>query len=596
MPDNSLLTPPYLDPSDANMQAYMDANRKQMLAQMLMQNMQQSTQTPSDWNSMKVVPRRGLLQNLAPLASALMARKAMDNSQSAQSQYFKKMYGGDQQQPTGPGAGIIDPGAPPEQQQAAQAVTDMPAARPGLLPPAQNPLLPAGASRGTAQAALGMLGPQEYAKGVMLPNLMGSPEWQTTLRAYGGNVAAAQAAMQAEAVKKGTLELRSGGEARIPDMSAPGGYRTIRTPNLSPDMDYTRGANGDITEAHNIPGAVPALEAQKGGVTAAEEQNKPRMIPMGGGVERLGYPQDVGAGLPPALRGTMPPAVGASPGLTAPGPGQQASPQPAPSMPQAPAPRSYFPQPQAAAPPQAQGLQLPQKDDSGVIHNNLWPNIPKMQVPQTPGQTSNAYQQEIVKSAAAKHQELVNEYGKQSAAGVQQLEYLTEAEKALPKAETGPMSEWLTHNRGILVQQFPSLAGALGGDKVTPTLELNKQLTNAALQGARSTFGTRMTQNEVKLQTEEMSPSTAMTHDALVSLIHQAKMKAAYAIQQDKDYGEYHAQNGDPNRFESQYNVRRPITRFAAQYDTQPAALDRLRKNPHMLPDFKTKFGWDPTQ
>lgn len=579
MPDNSLLTPPYLDPSDANMQAYMDANRKQMLAQMLMQNMQQSTQTPSDWDSMKVVPHRGLLQNLAPLANALMARKAMDSSQSAQSQYFKKMYGGDQQQPTGPGAGIIDPNAPPDQQAAAQGVTDMPPARPGLLPQSpQNPMLPAGASRGTAQAALGMMGPQEYAKGVMLPQLMGSPEWQTALRANGGNAQAAMAQLRAEGVKKGTLELRSGGEARIPDQTQPGGYRTIRTPNLSPDMDYTRGPDGGITEAHNIPGAVPALGAQKAEVTAAEEMNKPRMIPMGGGVERLGYPQDVGAGLPPALRGQPGQAPGAPP--------------------QAQAPRSYFPAPQQPAPPQAapQGPQLPQKDESGLIHNNLWPSIPKMQIPQTPGQSSNAYQQEIVKSAAAKHQELVNEYGKQSAAGVQQLEYLTEAEKALPKAETGPMSEWLTHNRGILVQQFPSLAGALGGDKVTPTLELNKQLTNAALQGARSTFGTRMTQNEVKLQTEEMSPSTAMTHDALVSLIHQAKMKAAYAIQQDKDYGEYHAQNGDPNRFESQYNVRRPITRFAAQYDTQPAALDRLRKNPHMLADFKAKFGWDPTQ
>lgn len=586
--------PPYLDPSAYP--DYLDMQRKQMLAQMLMQNTQQSNQTPSDWNSMKVVPRRGGLQTLSTLASALLAGKAMRGSQDAQSQYFQKLYGGDQQ-PTGPGTGIISPDAPPRAQDAAQAVTDMPA-RPGLLPQQpQNPLLPPGASRGAAQAALGIMGPEAYGKAVVGPNLMGSPEWQTALRANGGNVQAAMAQLRAEGVKKGTLELRSGGEARIPDQTQPGGYRTIRTPNLSPDMDYTRGPDGGITEAHNIPGAVPALEAQKGGVTAAEEMNKLRMIPMGGGAERLGYPQDVGAGLPPALRGTMPPQ--SAPGGAPPGAGGAQGPAAQPA--QAASPPRYFPQPQAAAPPQAppqapQGPQLPQKDATGVMSNNLWPGIPKMQVPQTPGQTSNAYQQEIVKSAAAKHQELVNEYGKQSAAGVQQLEYLTEAEKALPKAETGPMSEWLTHNRGILVQQFPSLAGALGGDKVTPTLELNKQLTNAALQGARSTFGTRMTQNEVKLQTEEMSPSTAMTHDALVSLIHQAKMKAAYAIQQDKDYGEYHAQNGDPNRFESQYNVRRPITRFAAQYDTHPAALDRLRKNPMLLPDFKAKFGWDPTQ
>lgn len=585
MPDNSLLTPPYLDPSDANMQAYMDANRKQMLAQMLMQNMQQSTQTPSDWDSMKVVPHRGLLQNLAPLANALMARKAMDTSQTAQSQYFKKMYGGDQQptgqQPTGPGAGIIDPNAPPDQQAAAQGVTDMPPARPGLLPQSPpNPMLPAGASRGTAQAALGMLGPQEYAKGVMLPQLMGSPEWQTALRANGGNAQAAMAQLRAEGVKKGTLELRSGGEARIPDQTQPGGYRTIRTPNLSPDMDYTRGPDGGITEAHNIPGAVPALGAQKAEVTAAEEMNKPRMIPMGGGVERLGYPQDVGAGLPPALRGQ---------------PQGQASGAPQ----QAPAPRSYFPQPQAAAPPQAapQGPQLPQKDESGLIHNNLWPSIPKMQIPHTPGQTSNAYQEEIVKSAAKKHQELVDNYGTASATAVQSNGFYAQALKHLPDAEVGPMTDYLTKNRALLVELLPqSLKGSVpGSGTVAPTYELNKALTQAGLQGAKENFG-RLTEKEVMLQKEEMSPSARTTHDAIANLIHQQQIRNGYLIQRDKDYGEYHAQNGDPNRFESQYNVRRPITRFAAQYDTQPAALDRLRKNPHMLPDFKAKFGWDPTQ
>lgn len=241
---------------------------------------------------------------------------------------------------------------------------------------------------------------------------------------------------------------------------------------------------------------------------------------------------------------------------------------------------------------------MPQKAADGTtFDHNLWPAIPKMQIPTTPGQTSNAYQQAIVTSAAAKHQQLVDEYGKQSAAGVQQLEYLTAAEKALPKAEVGPMSEWLTEHRGKLIEMAPSLAPLLGGTgTVSPTLELNKQLTNAALQGARSTFGSRMTQNEVKLQTEEMSPSVGMTRDALTSLIHQAKMKAAYAVQQDRDYSEFHAANGDPNRFESQYNVRRPITRFAAQYDTPQAALERLKQQPHALPDFKAKYGWDPTQ
>jgi hypothetical protein len=366
------------------------------------------------------------------------------------------------------------------------------------------------------------------------------------------------------------------------DLVLPNG-QTIRNPVLGAGETLTRDAQGNPAGVSLIPGAADAAGAMKSATTAAEIANTPRMIPMGGGAEALRYPGDVpGLGAPPALRS---PQMPQAPRITS-----------APTSATA-APTSGQRRPSQAAqdsPPAA--IALPQKDASGILSNNLWPEIPKMVVPSSPGQTSNDFQRAVTTSAAKKHQELVDKFGEQSAAGVQQLEYLTEAERSLPKAEVGPMSEWLTHNRGVLVQQFPSLASALGGEKVTPTLELNKQLTNAALQGARTTFGSRMTQNEVKLQTEEMSPSVGMTRDALASLIHQAKMKAAYGIQQDKDYSDYHAQNGDPNRFESQYNVRRPITRFSAQYDTPPQALERLKQNPSLLPDFKARYGWDPTK
>jgi hypothetical protein len=416
-------------------------------------------------------------------------------------------------------------------------------------------------------------GPQELVK-----RLMGTPEYQTALSANNGNAQAAMAQLRAEANVKGTLHLRQGEDAQLPN------GQTIRNPVLGPGEMLTRDAQGNPASVALIPGAADAAGTLKAVQTASDVANTPRMVPQGGGSERLMYPGDPnGPGLPPALRTGQP-----DPSVGQPGQPPQRNSAPAPIAPQtSPALTSSRPSLSAT---------LPQKDSSGILSNNLWSDIPKMQIPSTPGQTTNAYQQKIIDSSAAKHQELVNKFGDQSAAGVQQLEYLTAAVKSLPSAEVGPMSEWLTHNRGVLVQQFPQLAGALGGDKVTPTLELNKQLTNAALQGARSTFGSRMTQNEVNLQKDEMSPNPGMTRDALASLINQAKMKAAYGIQQDKDYSDYHASNGDPNRFESQYNVKRPITRFASQYATPPAALDRLKQQPGTLPDFKARYGWDPTQ
>jgi len=51
-----------------------------MLAQALMQNAQQSTQTPAEWNSMRVVPKRSALSNVATLVSGLMAGKAQNAS------------------------------------------------------------------------------------------------------------------------------------------------------------------------------------------------------------------------------------------------------------------------------------------------------------------------------------------------------------------------------------------------------------------------------------------------------------------------------------------------------------------------------------
>jgi hypothetical protein len=168
--------------------------------------------------------------------------------------------------------------------------------------------------------------------------------------------------------------------------------------------------------------------------------------------------------------------------------------------------------------------------------------------------------------------------------------------KYLATAETGPSSNWLTEHRANLKEWGVPDALIPGSGTVTDTQELNKNLKQSALQGARSIFGSRMTQMEVKLQHDELSPSTSMTKDAIASLVQQDNIKANYAKQRANDYGQYVQAGGDPMQFERYYASKRPLTRFASQYTTPPAAVDRVKQNPTLLPDFKQKYGWDPTQ
>jgi hypothetical protein len=115
MPD---LPSPYLAAllgnSDPNTSSdYFNAQRQQMLAQMLMQNTQQSNQTPNDWNQMRLVPRRSPLQGLSTLASGLLAGKAMKGSQAAQQKYFQDLSTPQQPQDGSQVSAQMPPGLPP---------------------------------------------------------------------------------------------------------------------------------------------------------------------------------------------------------------------------------------------------------------------------------------------------------------------------------------------------------------------------------------------------------------------------------------------------------------------------------------------------
>jgi len=211
MADSSGLTPPMLDPSQYP--SYLDAQRKQQVAQLLMSAFQNASNSPNPStgisnNPYAVTPRRSLVQNIAPLVTALMAGRAAKNATTAQQQYYQGLYGGSPSSSaappasTGPGAGIVSPDAPDDAQGNAAAVSALPAGAgiagakaggllvpqsapsPSQAPPPRNPMIPPGMTPASAQAMLSMMGPETYAKTFLAPQYQ-TPEIVTQLRSAG---------------------------------------------------------------------------------------------------------------------------------------------------------------------------------------------------------------------------------------------------------------------------------------------------------------------------------------------------------------------------------------------------------------------------
>lgn len=312
MPDQSGISPPYLDPSQYP--DYMDMQRKQMLASMLMQNAQQSNQTPANWDSMKVVPRRSALSSVSTLLGSYLAGKAMKSSQQAQQKYFQGLYGGGQ--PTAQTPGQAVPSSP--------GAMDT-SAGPGLLPPVQpqNPMIPPGMSPRNAQQMMGMMGPENYAKELLAPNYKPA-DIRAQIRAAGIDPDSREGKLMAlTSLNKGmTTDVRPGGtlvQGTKPVYTAPqGGVQT------------TYDANGQPRQS-TIPGAPEAAQASAAATTAGTESQKPIQIGTdANGQAIFRYPTPPAA-VPAATNpgaSAAPPSPGAPPG--------------APTSTAAP-PRNYFP-------------------------------------------------------------------------------------------------------------------------------------------------------------------------------------------------------------------------------------------------------------
>lgn len=541
MPDQGLQFP-YLNPTPDNVSGFLDLQRKQQLASMLMGAAQQNASTPPEWNSMRVVPKRSPLSNVASLATALMAGKTMHDLPKAQADYYQGLMGG-----SAPAQSAQAPPVAAPQGASQGAPNAPPPAASGLAqPPAQpqsNPMLLTGEPR-TSQMLFQMMGQQEYAKALAGKYAPTDMEKMLTAAHIDPASAEGQQALRANIAKSNyiaPLEEREGSVERDP--------RTNAVIGVNPKTD-TGGVNlydsqGRYSGQSLAPGAAEAIRGSEQAAALGKTQGQFNILPNAGGGSTV---------IPPG--GAIP--GGAPQGAQAPRVAPPAGARPAPTP-------------------------LP----------GAWGSMPRLPVSPSLG-APDAFTEGRLKAAGSKDAELSSQYGKEADLADQKLQYNVESLKALPAAETGPLSEWMTENRAKLLELGVPESVVPGSGQVTPTMELNKNLKQSALQGARAIFGSRMTQMEVRLQHEELSPSTSMTRDAIQSLMQQDTIKQQYAKQRSQDYGKYVQNGGDPLRFESWYSKTFPLTTFAAKAVTPAEAVARVQKNPALVPDFKAKYGWDP--
>ena len=311
MPDSGLQAP-YLDPSQYP--DYLDAQRKSQVASLLLNSLQQGSPTPAGWDSMKVVPKRGFLQNVAPLVTALMAGKANQSAQEAQRNYFQGLYGGNTsgapQQTSSQPLSLAPPAADPNEQSVQPLIQRNPGQSfqqtlQGAQPsgqrqaPTRNPMLLTGDPR-TSQMLLGLMGQSEYGKA--LAGQYAPTEMEKMLRAAGidPNSPQGQAALQ-QAVGKANyiapIEQRPGAIERNPLTNAVIGQNPAAPQGAVNFYD----PQGNLTGQGMVPGATSAIAQSAGASTGGKEANTPHYEPdpFHPGQFIVSYPPT-----PPALAGT----------------------------------------------------------------------------------------------------------------------------------------------------------------------------------------------------------------------------------------------------------------------------------------------------
>ncbi|MDE2470127.1 MAG: hypothetical protein KGL35_15620, partial [Bradyrhizobium sp.] len=289
-----------------------------------------------------------------------------------------------------------------------------------------------------------------------------------------------------------------------------------------------------------------AAALSKGALEAAQEANKVMMVTDGSGRTVPVWSGSV-AGAPPAMGGS-------------------------PSMPQrAPGPSQAVPQQSAPVTPVKSPVKPEQSTDP-------WANVPQFTMPGGIGQ--DTYHKGLAEGAAKQMGDLATKYGTQADLANQQIAMNNDALEKLSQATTGPQAMGITEIQNFLQNRAGwdpkgSAMTALNNFMHSPgdpaaTQELNKELINSALAGAKKIYGPRITQNEVQLQIKQASPNVDQTTGAIRYLLNLGNQQAQYQINQADALSKYRAAGGDPYAFEGWYAKNFPMTQSVGQAAMQP--------------------------
>lgn len=211
-----------------------------------------------------------------------------------------------------------------------------------------------------------------------------------------------------------------------------------------------------------------------------------------------------------------------------------------------------------------------------------WADMPKMHIPTGIGEST--YTREASTKAAEAASKIAEKYGSVAQTANERKSFNDQALQMLPQATTGTGSLAITGVQNFLTSRFgipeEQLKKASAGDP-TATLELNKNLLNAATKTAKANYGSRMTQSEVMMQIKQGSPNADMTKGAIKYLLDADNKRADYEVKQASDAGKYIQQGGDPYQFEGWYAKTFPMSKAImgdAQSAERPAISDKTRE------------------
>lgn len=200
--------------------------------------------------------------------------------------------------------------------------------------------------------------------------------------------------------------------------------------------------------------------------------------------------------------------------------------------------------------------------------------------------------QSLSKSGIKAREDLLDDSQKATDAASQSLQYLKAAQQIM-QSKGAPVT-------GLFGPAAAQISRVWGGVNATNYQEVAKYLGNAALATAKQTYGARMTQSEVKLQLNELSPSTHMTPDATNNLLDTNMRSAQYTVDSARRANAYLKAGNDPQTFaqwNQQYFPRENVVNKASSgMAPPPGALAYLKAHPETAAQFKAKYGSVPGQ